>query len=36
VSAHYIGSYVTTIVLLGAAAITIVLRPTGLGGTGRE
>jgi branched-chain amino acid transport system permease protein len=34
VSAHYIGSYVTTIVLLGAAAITIVLRPTGLLGAG--
>ena len=36
VSAHYIGSYVTTIVLLGAAAVTIVLRPSGLLGTGRE
>jgi branched-chain amino acid transport system permease protein len=36
VSAHYIGSYVTTIVLLGAAAITIVLRPSGLLGMGRE
>jgi branched-chain amino acid transport system permease protein len=35
VSAHYIGSYVTTIVLLGAAALTIVLRPTGLLGAGR-
>ena len=30
VSSHYIGSYVTTIVLLGAAALTIVLRPSGL------
>ena len=30
VSAYYIGSYVTTIVLLLAAAITIVLRPAGL------
>jgi branched-chain amino acid transport system permease protein len=30
VSAHYIGSYITTIVLLLAAAITIVLRPAGL------
>jgi branched-chain amino acid transport system permease protein len=30
VSSHYIGSYVTTIVLLGAAAVTIVLRPSGL------
>jgi branched-chain amino acid transport system permease protein len=36
VSAHYIGSYVTTIVLLGAAAITIVLRPSGLLARGRE
>jgi branched-chain amino acid transport system permease protein len=36
VSAHYIGSYVTTIVLLGAAAVTIVLRPSGLLGMGRE
>jgi branched-chain amino acid transport system permease protein len=36
VSAHYIGSYVTTIVLLGAAAVTIVLRPAGLLGVGRE
>jgi branched-chain amino acid transport system permease protein len=35
-SAHYIGSYVTTIVLLAAAAITIVLRPSGLLGMGRE
>jgi branched-chain amino acid transport system permease protein len=30
VSSYYIGSYVTTIVLLSAAAITIVLRPSGL------
>ena len=29
VSSYYIGSYVTTIVLLGAAAVTIVLRPVG-------
>jgi branched-chain amino acid transport system permease protein len=36
VSAHYIGSYVTTIVLLGAAALTIVVRPSGLLGMGRE
>jgi branched-chain amino acid transport system permease protein len=36
VSAHYIGTYVTTIVLLGAAAVTIVLRPSGLLGAGRE
>lgn len=36
VSAHYIGSYITTIVLLGAAAVTIVLRPSGLLGKGRE
>jgi branched-chain amino acid transport system permease protein len=36
VSAHYIGSYITTIVLLGAAAVTIVLRPSGLLGRGRE
>lgn len=36
VSAHYIGSYVTTIVLLGAAALTIVIRPSGLLGRGRE
>lgn len=36
VSAHYIGSYVTTIVLLGAAAVTIVLRPSGLLARGRE
>jgi branched-chain amino acid transport system permease protein len=36
VSAHYIGSYDTTIVLLVAAALTIVLRPSGLLGVGRE
>ena len=35
VSSHYIGSYVTTIVLLGAAALTIVLRPSGLLGVRR-
>jgi branched-chain amino acid transport system permease protein len=35
VSSHYIGSYVTTIVLLAAAAITIVLRPSGLLGVRR-
>lgn len=36
VSAHYIGSYITTVVLLGAAALTIVVRPSGLLGRGRE
>jgi branched-chain amino acid transport system permease protein len=36
VSSHYIGSYVTTIVLLGAAAVTIVLRPSGLLGVRRS
>jgi branched-chain amino acid transport system permease protein len=35
VSAFYIGTYVTTIILLAAAAVTIVLRPTGLLGAGR-
>jgi branched-chain amino acid transport system permease protein len=35
VSAFYIGSYVTTIVLLAAAALTIVARPSGLLGAGR-
>lgn len=30
VSAFYIGTYITTIVLLAAAAVTIVLRPSGL------
>jgi len=34
VSAFYIGSYVTTILLLLAAAATIVLRPSGLLGEG--
>lgn len=34
-SAFYIGTYITTVVLLGAAALTIVLRPSGLLGTGR-
>ena len=30
-SAHYIGQYITTIViLLGAAALTILIRPRGL------
>jgi branched-chain amino acid transport system permease protein len=29
-SAHYIGQYITSIVLLGAAALTILLRPRGL------
>ena len=36
VSSHYIGSYITTIVLLGAAAVTIVLRPSGLLGVRRS
>jgi branched-chain amino acid transport system permease protein len=35
VSSYYIGSYVTTIMLLLAAAITIVLRPSGLFGRPR-
>jgi branched-chain amino acid transport system permease protein len=35
VSAYYIGSYVTTIVLLGAAAMTILVRPAGLLGHAR-
>ena len=30
VSAFYIGQYITTIVLLAAAALTIVMRPRGL------
>jgi branched-chain amino acid transport system permease protein len=30
VSAHYIGQYITSIVLLGAAALTILTRPRGL------
>jgi branched-chain amino acid transport system permease protein len=29
-SAHYIGQYITTIILLGTAAITILIRPRGL------
>ena len=29
-SAHYIGQYITTIILLGAAAMTILIRPRGL------
>jgi len=29
-SAHYIGQYVTTIILLAAAALTILIRPRGL------
>jgi branched-chain amino acid transport system permease protein len=36
VSAHYIGTYITTVVLLAAAAVTIVVRPAGLLGAGRE
>ena len=35
VSSYYIGTYVTTIVLLAAAALTIVIRPAGLLGTTR-
>jgi branched-chain amino acid transport system permease protein len=35
VSSYYIGSYITTIILLAAAAITIVLRPSGLLGHSR-
>jgi branched-chain amino acid transport system permease protein len=35
VSAFYIGSYVTTIILLAAAALTIVVRPAGLLGHSR-
>ena len=31
-SAHYIGQYITTIILLGAAALTILIRPRGLFG----
>jgi branched-chain amino acid transport system permease protein len=30
VSAHYIGQYITSVVLLGAAALTILVRPRGL------
>jgi branched-chain amino acid transport system permease protein len=29
-SAHYIGQYITTIILLSAAALTILIRPRGL------
>jgi len=29
-SAHYIGQYITSVILLGAAALTILLRPRGL------
>jgi branched-chain amino acid transport system permease protein len=29
-SAHYIGQYITTVILLGAAALTILIRPRGL------
>jgi branched-chain amino acid transport system permease protein len=29
-SAHYIGQYITTIILLGAAALTLLIRPRGL------
>jgi branched-chain amino acid transport system permease protein len=29
-SAHYIGQYITTVILLGAAALTILVRPRGL------
>jgi branched-chain amino acid transport system permease protein len=36
VSAHFIGTFITTIVLLGAAGFTIVLRPAGLLGVARE
>ena len=30
VSAHYIGQYITSIILLGAAALTLLIRPRGL------
>jgi len=33
VSARYIGSYISDIVLLGAAALTILVRPRGLFGS---
>jgi branched-chain amino acid transport system permease protein len=36
VSAYYIGSYITAIVLLAAAAVTIVVRPAGLLGVGHR
>jgi branched-chain amino acid transport system permease protein len=29
-SAHYVGQYYTTIILLGTAALTILIRPRGL------
>jgi branched-chain amino acid transport system permease protein len=29
-SAHYIGQYITTVILLGAAALTLLIRPRGL------
>jgi branched-chain amino acid transport system permease protein len=29
-SAHYIGQYITSLILLGAAALTILVRPRGL------
>jgi branched-chain amino acid transport system permease protein len=35
VSSYYIGSYITTIILLAAAALTIVVRPAGLLGHSR-
>lgn len=35
VSAYYIGTYITTVMLLAAAALTIVIRPSGLLGGGR-
>jgi branched-chain amino acid transport system permease protein len=35
VSSYYIGTYITTIVLLAAAALTVVIRPAGLLGTTR-
>jgi branched-chain amino acid transport system permease protein len=35
VSSYYIGTYITTIVLLAAAALTLVIRPAGLLGTSR-
>jgi branched-subunit amino acid ABC-type transport system permease component len=30
VSAHYIGQYITSVILLGAAALTLLIRPRGL------
>ena len=29
-SAHYIGQYITSVILLGVAAVTILVRPRGL------